>query len=879
MSNEEQKISINAGTQQNPRQNSQHHVEKPHQKPQEKASERFAQGFQFRQEQPRKMGKNVVSQQKNNTSTGAWLDRVIIFSIMMLIVGVPLFFMGTTLQGIAFEKQAYFYFWTLLGTVAWVSKGVLTGNLHVKRTPLDVPIGIFLTVYIISAVVSINQWQSIAGTTGDPSRALTAIVGFILAYYLITTHVAKENIRWILGAFLTSSTITVLWTGLALMNIQFLPNSIASIAPVSLLGSMAGLATYLASTIIILMTVIFSLNKPETKKTTGSVVATIASVIVLILGLCDLLLLQSFVPWAGVIIGLSVFLIYILSRVVSTSGKWVVLPMAIFVVMIMLFLGKGNNFARIQLPVEVSPDFPLSWEVAKNSISENAFLGSGPGTFGYAFSQFRPESFNQSPFYDLRFHQGTGMFFEGVPTIGIIGIVAGGVLLFGYIGFAVVTLGRSGKSDKMMVLGFFSATLAVVSAGIQGRIEGPMVMYLMIIGAVSMVLLLEYSDNTSILKLSLKASPKYALSLAFIFIVVSAGVAYLFVYLGKSIMADVYAGTAVKSSEISIDGSVAKMVRAVEMNPKVPQYYTRLAQEYMVLANQEASKKEEERSIDALQTYMNNALAAANQAKNMVPNSVSAVQTLAQVYENMSFYSNDGIKLAKEQYERASELEPHNPIFPTKIGQLMLREAAQIKDEAQRKTAIEEAKKVLEQALAKKSNLAPAHYQLALAKEALGDTDGAFENLTNAVRADRANVTYIFNLARLYEVRGGEEDVKIAEKLYEQILSVNDSEVTTQLRLGLLLEKQNNRKDEAIAKFEKVIELLPEDAQEQKQRIEKMIDDVRNGRDVVVVSERQEQNILNQNDSQQDVVQEQLQETSESSQTELGAKEDSTNNQ
>jgi hypothetical protein len=74
---------------------------------------------------------------------------VITVSLVALFFGLPLFFTGLTFQGIAFEKQIYFYVWLLIGVVAWVSKGVTTGEMRIRRTPLDIPIALFWLFYVV----------------------------------------------------------------------------------------------------------------------------------------------------------------------------------------------------------------------------------------------------------------------------------------------------------------------------------------------------------------------------------------------------------------------------------------------------------------------------------------------------------------------------------------------------------------------------------------------------------------------------------------------------------------------------------------------------------------------------------------------------------
>ena len=76
-----------------------------------------------------------------------------------------------------------FFFLTLIGIVAWVTKGLILGELNIKRTPLDIPILATLVVFIISTILSISNKDSLIGGYGSSAKSLVAIIVFILFYY------------------------------------------------------------------------------------------------------------------------------------------------------------------------------------------------------------------------------------------------------------------------------------------------------------------------------------------------------------------------------------------------------------------------------------------------------------------------------------------------------------------------------------------------------------------------------------------------------------------------------------------------------------------------------------------------------------------------
>jgi hypothetical protein len=630
-------------------------------------------------------------------------DAIITASLLALFFGLPIFFTGLSFQGLAFEKQIYFYFWILIALIAFATKGVMTGEMKIKRTPLDIPIAIFLAVYALSTIFSIDRWHSFWGFFGDPSRGLINVVALTLAYYIIFSHFTFKRFRLILGGMILSNAIIVLWSLLAFFGINFLPQKIAAIAPVSLLGSISSLGVFLSLMIPIIMSVVFKVSSYEVRWVKNSALSVLLA---LLLGNFFLLFATySFTPWLGVLVGVSFFLIYILAQIVRPSQNWAWLPMASFAI-ILIFLMVGNvNMLKVNLPVEVTPGASLSLDIAKESLKEKFFLGAGPAGYGYSFSLHKPQDFNLNALYNLRFYQGAGMFFESVSTLGALGTIGFLLVLLTYLSVVVYLLSRDKQKNKIYSLGLSAAALIFLIDGMMIRMEGAVLIIgtLLSILALATVLVLEKSEaEEKNWSLSLKASPKFALTLAFIFMVVATGVIFLFVYVGKIFVADMLIGSANREGTISEEGSVSKVVRAIGLYGKEGRYYSRLAQEYMVLVNQEIAKAESERDINKMQAYLNNSIKAANAGKDLMKQDVLATEVAAQVYESAGVYVPDSLPLAESSYKRAQELEPHNPIFYLKLGQIKTALVASKKDEAEKKVVINEAKDLFQKSVDEK---------------------------------------------------------------------------------------------------------------------------------------------------------------------------------
>lgn len=756
------------------------------------------------------------------------LNGIVGFSLLAVFFGVPLFFTGLTLQGIAFEKQMYFYFWVFLALVAWVTKGVIVGEMNLKRTPLDLPILLFLFVYGLSTIFSVDKWHSFWGFFGDPTHGWMNVLVAVFAYYLLVNHFNEKFFKKLVLATIISNFFVLVIAFLGFFGSEGLLEKIATIVPVSTIGSFTGLSIFAAMMIPVVVSKLFNLFAAQENRKIFKISGIFALFILLIANLATLSILSSFTPWLSVVVGVSFFLIFVLADLVRPSKNSVWIPMVVFLaILAMLLIGKGLPI-KINLPMETTPNYSLSWDIAKSSLKENPVLGSGPATFGYDFSKFKPQDFNTNAFYNLRFYQGTGVFFESLSTAGILGAISLVLLILSFVSVAVYLLSREKELNKINSLGIVSSAFIFVVASLASQFDGAIAIFGLLICSVSVaVLAWESRSEESHLKLSLKASPKFALAFAFIFMVISAGVVFLFLFIGKAFVADVYAGQVTRQKQVSEDGSISKLIKASNLFGNEGRYLTRIGQEYMVLANNEFLKKEDERNVENIRRYLQNSVVAAQQGSNLMKNDVLAAEVLAQMQENAVFYAPESRSLAEEAYKNALALEPQNSIYFIKLGQLKTSDIAG-KTEEEKKKAAEEARDLFQQAIDKKPNSAPAYYNIALMQEALGEKDKAIESMATAFKIEGSNATYEFNLARILQDRANKEDLIIAETLYNDILKKNENDLNTNFSLGTLHEK-NGKNDEAISQYQKVESLLSENDSDVKKRIEKMISNVKQG--------------------------------------------------
>jgi tetratricopeptide (TPR) repeat protein len=446
--------------------------------------------------------------------------------------------------------------------------------------------------------------------------------------------------------------------------------------------------------------------------------------------------------------------------------------------------------------------------------------------------------YNLNSLFTLRFDQAPGLVMEALSTIGVLGTIAYLVLTLSFIGIGIYLLSSGRSRNKVYSLGLFSTSVMFFVASFMSAFNGSIVLLSALIGMLAMVSLFwESGVEDRFLSLSLKASPKFALALAFIFMVVSAGVAFLFVFIGKVFVADIAAGRSFRSETVSED-SVRVLSQAVRMYPWEPQYRVQLGQQYIALANMEASKPSEEGDIDLVVGYIRQAIDWTESARSIAPNDVLVAESLGLVYENGALYASEALPKALESYEAASRLEPNSPVLPVKIGQIKRAMGEREKDETRKNELFSEARDRFREAVGKKENFPVGYYNLAVALSRLGDYTGAIDELSKAVGMEPSNITYLYSLGSLYQLRNEGDDLETAKSIYVRLLDVNERLVDVRLALGLLYEGKGES-DAALAEYRKILEYLPENEQnaELREQVEAFMEGIESGRGNITSSD------------------------------------------
>jgi tetratricopeptide (TPR) repeat protein len=681
------------------------------------------------------------------------LDWIVFGSISAIFFISPLFFTGLVNQGIGFEKSLLFYFFTLVGVVAWATKGVTTGELKLKRTPLDIPILVTLVIFAVTAAFSVSIRDSLIGFYGSPIKSIAAVVVFILFYYLVVNNLDLNKIKKLFWTIFISGSLLLVYSLLQIFNIHILPLAITKNLGFNPLGSLTALTIYMVCMLpvfIIAATQISQINPKIKNKSLVLAVRIIGSVMV-VLNLALLFLLNGYTYWPIAVVTSVIVLMFMLAKIVDYKQYDLIMPIGVFLIL-MIFLVLGNfNLINLNLPSEVSLSRGLSYSIAKNTIKKDPLLGSGFGTYYYDFSKYKDSAFNYSPLWNVRFDSATGSLFEFLPTVGILGTLSFLVLILILLSMSFIALIRTKDKDVQPIqLALFSGFIAIILYSILFAFNTALILVAMLLviftAGVSVNI---YPDKFSSLNLSFKSSPKYALALAAIFLTVTAGVAFLFTMGIKLYLADLYAMKSLNTNDQN--KKIEYLNKSISLAQFQDNYYLTLANYYMGLANQEASGGKDQNKI---QTYLSNAVQLGKQGNDLNQNYVGNNEALGLIYENASFYTRGALEWAENYYNKVITLEPTNPVPNFRIALIDMAKANAEQDQKEKDYFINEAIKKYDEAIAKKNDLAAAYYGKGIAYEQLSKNDDAIEQLKSATIYSNNNIDYGFELARLYFNRG-----------------------------------------------------------------------------------------------------------------------------
>ena len=385
------------------------------------------------------------------------------------------------------------YILTIIITGCWLLKIVNRKSLIVNRTPLDIPLLLFLGANILSTIFSIDQHTSIWGYYSRSNGGLLSLISYLLLYWAFVSNIEKEQVFKLLKIGIFSGVIISLWAisehfgvSPSCVILRQELNADCWIQDVqtrvfATLGQPNWLAAYLA--MLIFPCIYFVLTAVSR---TPYILYTIYSILIY----SAFTFTYSRGATLGLIAGFIIFIGFQLLRLhpkgVSIEfkiSKSVLIVLLTFILINTIF---GSALSRFHL-TKFFPDSStpgvfgdstpgvsgttqlesggtesgqirlIVWRGALDIFKHYPAFGSGTETFAYSYYQYRPAAHNLVSEWDFLYNKAHNEFLNYLATTGIVGFGSYCIII---ITFIIFILRRSALKNRLLTTALLASYIS-----------------------------------------------------------------------------------------------------------------------------------------------------------------------------------------------------------------------------------------------------------------------------------------------------------------------------------------------------------------------------------------------------------------------------------
>ena len=731
-----------------------------------------------------------------------------IIGVMFLL---PIFFIPSLSIPFSFTKSLLIFVSILVAFFLFLISKLKRRKIVLPRNGIALVAWALPAAYLLSAIFSGNGIVSYLGQGFEIDT-----FGFIAVMVLMLSLVplllkTKESVFRVHIALLISLIILVLFQGLRLIfGADFLSFGIFTTPTANLLGKWNDLGIFLGLTTVLSLITLegLSLNR----------LSRLILLIVTIVSVLFLTVINFFPVW--IIVGLFSLglMVYSLSKRSFKFGgdtndpavkSKALIPSIIVLIISIMFIAGGSFFGGYTSSffktsqIEARPSWQSTIDITKQTYSESLLFGSGPNTFGSQWTKLKPQSINDTLFWNVDFTSGVGLVPTSFVTTGLVGGLA-------WIAFFVFLL--------------YSGFRNLIVSAIEDRASYYLSMSLFLGAIYLWVFTVIYIPNVVIVTLAFLLTGMYIASLrhrpsapieknidfaanpriGFISILVLAvlliiSAVSLYMVGGQYASAVAFQGSLVAAN---IDGDIDKAEEKVKSAVKLgnnDRYYRLAAEINLARINQVLSDQEkdiEERRTE-FQTILASAISNVQKAIEIDNKNYQNWTMLGRVYGSVVPLGVEGAyESAQRSYAEALALNPHNPEIFLTLAQLELAKDSE---------NIDGAKEFISVALDKKNNYTSAIFLLSQLQIQEGSIDAAIQSVEAAVVIEPNNPTFFFQLG-LLQANAGDGTKSIAA--LERAVELNPQYSNARYFLGVNYFN-TDRIAEAIIQFTEIAKLNP----------------------------------------------------------------------
>ena len=621
----------------------------------------------------------------------------------------------------------------------WLLKIINHKSLIFNRTPLDIPLFLFLVANIASTIFSIDQHTSIWGYYSRSNGGLLSLISYLLLYFAFTSNINKDQSIKLLKIGVFSATLIAIWgifehfgvsPSCVILRQEF--NATCWVQDVqarvfATLGQPNWLAAYLA--MLIFPCIYFILTAPNTKQ-------LFTFYFLLITLYMAFTFTYSRGGFLGFLTGMLVFSSFWLVQnrnILLLKRFWsrpLLLILFTFLLINLLFGSALTRFNLSQLLPQQTQSTPgvessntpgvggtqlesgggesgkirlIVWRGALDIFKAYPFFGSGVETFAYSYYHFRPVSHNLVSEWDFLYNKAHNEFLNYLATTGIVGfgtyMLVIGVFIVWCIRHCFIIPSKA-RDDKLLILAILASYISYLVQNFFGFSVVIIAIFFFLFPAIAFVATSSTKKQSepkliSYLISHISYRSVYIKALQLVVLLVTC---YLLISLARFWIADTLFASGQRELELNNPGRAYNLLTdAISINKLEPYYRSELG--YAAAA---ASLALEDVDATLSAELKNEAVSKTEKVLKESPKNVSFWRTAVRAYFELS--SDEAfIQKTLESLDQAILLAPTDP--------KLLYNKAVILGEVNRN---QEAIKALQKAINLKPNYRDAFYALAL---------------------------------------------------------------------------------------------------------------------------------------------------------------------
>lgn len=631
----------------------------------------------------------------------------LIFKIGLSIVILATFFLFTNLTTEYYDTPKFLVLLTFTGLllVLLALKFTLSGKVVFIRTPLDIPLLLLLAVGIVGTVLSPAPYISLLGNQLKIHTSLVSLITYVLFYFIVVNNLRNaKDIKWVLTLSVFAAQILAAVSLITYGGLKILPAPWNHGINFTTTGSAFTTTAILALLVPFVVATILN-DKNPTYKLINSLFLTLMGITIALTG--------TWATWAAGLIGFILTLVVVspvkklgqLNRLGPVSIIGIVIPVALVtLVTILSFVPPMSGvvnpvYTQAQsFPREIQLPFVDSWKISISAFRDLPIWGTGPATYAFDFTNYKPVDFNAEKIWNLRFDSSFNEYFQTLATLGGIGLLALFSLtaLFVSAAYKTYLANRREKSENaeeklslavagivfFIILALHSSTLGLWIIGIvilasfmivnlgntQRSWSGQSDLKSMFLKVASLS-----STSSSTETIKIETLPGIILTIA------AALVLFTAFFAGKMTLADYHHRLALNAvAENQGITAYNELIAAEKLNPVNDLYRTDLAQTNFALANAIASAKGPTEAAPAgslteqdkqnIQVLLQQSINEGRTAVTLSPKSAVNWEILALLYRQISGVAQNALVFSLDSYGRAIFQDPLNPQLRVNVG-------------------------------------------------------------------------------------------------------------------------------------------------------------------------------------------------------------------